>query len=396
LAPRRANSGHHPARAVLALSVAIHFQQETIMPSDITGDPTAYPAGIARTNALLPVGGTESAFSGVSWGAIIAGGIGAAAMAAILMTLGTGLGLIAVSPWPGQGATAETIGIGVIIWSIVVEVAAFGLGGYLAGRLRTKWANLHGDEVYFRDTAHGFVTWALGSLVSVAIMTSVAGHLVRGTAEVGTAGAAAAGGAGLLAMSQSQQASQGGPAQGQAGAGQGMRGNPMDYYIDMLFRPASGQAPGAATGSATGATSTAATTTATGTAATPAPGAIGQPMPGNAPGNDGGPARAEINRIVAKSFVNGEITLSAPDKSYVAQLISQRTGMSQQDAEKRVDDVVTQAKNALDEAKTKAQQAADDARKVGAGLALWSFISMLIGAFVASYAATIGGRHRDL
>jgi hypothetical protein len=76
--------------------------------------------------------------------------------------------------------------------------------------------------------------------------------------------------------------------------------------------------------------------------------------------------------------------------------VAQRTGLSQQDAEKRVDDTVAKAKAAMDEAATKAKQAADAARKAGAGLALWSFIAMLIGAFVASYAATIGGRHRDL
>src|SRR3954454_744835 len=136
------------------------------MSADIAGRTTYIPDPIAA----------ESRFSGVSWAAIVAGGIASAAMAIILMTLGAGLGLIAVSPWPGQGASAQTVGIGVIVWSIVIEVAAFGLGGYLAGRLRTKWANLHGDEVYFRDTAHGFVTWALGTLVSIALITSAAGH----------------------------------------------------------------------------------------------------------------------------------------------------------------------------------------------------------------------------
>src|SRR3954466_6408093 len=145
--------------------------------ADITGAPVyvANPTG------------TESRFSGVSWGAIIAGGVGSAALALILMTLGAGLGLIAISPWPNEGASAETVGIGVIIWSIVIEVAAFGLGGYLAGRLRTKWASLHGDEVYFRDTAHGFVTWALGTLVSIALITAAASHAARTTADVGAA-----------------------------------------------------------------------------------------------------------------------------------------------------------------------------------------------------------------
>src|SRR5438445_141359 len=115
------------------------------MPTDIPAGPSAYPAGRADPT-FAPRLGTESVVSGVSWGAIIAGGITAAAMAMILAILGAGLGLISISPWPGQGASAATVTAGVVIWSIIIEVAAFGLGGYLAGRLRTKWANLHGDE----------------------------------------------------------------------------------------------------------------------------------------------------------------------------------------------------------------------------------------------------------
>jgi hypothetical protein len=106
--------------------------------------------------------------------------------------------------------------------------------------------------------------------------------------------------------------------------------------------------------------------------------------------------RAEIGRIVLNSFKDGQFTLSQTDHAYLGSLIAQRTGLSQQDAEKRLDDVIGQAKAAMDDVANKAKQAADDARKAGAVLALWTFISMLIGAFVASYAATIGGRHRDL
>jgi hypothetical protein len=330
--------------------------------ADITG---------TTTTIIADPTGVESRFSGVSWGAIVAGGVASAAMALILMTLGAGLGLISVSPWPDEGASAETVGIGVIVWSIVIEVAAFGLGGYLAGRLRTKWASIRGDEVYFRDTAHGFVTWALGTLVSIALVTAAASHAARTTAEVG---AAAVGGAGAAAAAT-------GPAM--AGGGDRMpgpmggprRGNPMDYYVDLLFRPA-GAAPAAGTTMGT----TAAPTT----------------MPSGNAASDLSADRAQILHIAAASFKDGTFTLAPEDKTYIAQLVAQRTGLSQQDAEKRVDDTVAKAKAAIDEATTKAKEAADTARKAAAGLALWSFIAMLIGAFVASYAATIGGRHRDL
>jgi hypothetical protein len=354
--------------------------------ADITGNP-AYIGD--------PVG-TESRFSGVSWGAIVAGGVASAAMALILMTLGAGLGLLSVSPWPNEGASAETVGIGVIIWSIIIEVAAFGLGGYLAGRLRTKWANIHGDEVYFRDTAHGFVTWALGTLVSIALITAAASHAARTTADVG---AAAVGGAGAAAAAAGS-AMTAGSDRGGGGAMAGPRGgNPMDYYVDLLFRPA-GAAPasgatgtnGTTTGSTNGGTTNGTTT---GTTPAPAPAASMSTPPAGQAGDENAD-RGQIMHIVATSFKDGNFTLAPEDKTYIAQLIAQRTGMSQQDAEKRVDDTIAKAKAAIDEATTKAKQAADTARKAGAALAMWSFVAMLIGAFVASYAATLGGRHRDL
>src|SRR4051812_4587594 len=273
--------------------------------TDITGSPAYIAAD--------PVG-VESRFSGVSWGAIVAGGVASAAMAIILMTLRAGLGLISVSPWPNEGASAQTVGIGVIVWSIVIEVAAFGLGGYLAGRLRTKWANLHGDEVYFRDTAHGFVTWALGTLVSIALVSAAASHVARTSAEVG---AAAVGGAGAAAVAIGPEAmAPNAMGQNAMGAnpmgGARMRGNPMDYYLDLLFRPANSSG-NAATGTTTGTTAatgtgtTTDTTAATGTAATPAPTTAmptnmpmnGQAMNGQA--NDLGPVRAEVMHIAAAS-----------------------------------------------------------------------------------------------
>jgi hypothetical protein len=347
--------------------------------ADITGAPVY----------IADPTGTESRFSGVSWGAIVAGGVASAALAMILMTLGAGLGLISVSPWPNEGVSAETVGVGVIVWSIIIEVAAFGLGGYLAGRLRTKWANVHGDEVYFRDSAHGFVTWALGTLVGVALVAGAAGHVARGTAEVG---AAVVGGAGAAAAAAGPAMMDG----AQRMAGPGPRGGgPLDYYVDMLFRPAGATPPAGAAPTTTGTTTDGTTGTTTGT--TPAPAATApMTMPTSGSPEELNADRTQILHIAAQSFKDGTITLAPEDKTYIAQLIAQRTGLSQQEAEKRVDDTIAKAKAAMDEAATKAKEAADVARKAAAGLALWSFIAMLFGAFVASYAATIGGRHRDL
>jgi hypothetical protein len=351
--------------------------------TNVTSD-TAYPVG----GAAAAPSRFESSVSAVSWGAIIAGAVGAAAMAMILTILGAGLGLIAVSPWRGEGVSGTTIGIGVIIWSLIIHAVAFGLGGYIAGRLRTKWTNIHGDEVYFRDTAHGFVTWALGSLVSLMLVSSVAGFVARSTAEVGAAaGGAAIAGAGTAAGGMAMSSNEpGGGAMGRGQGGMGSRGNPMDYYIDELFRPAGPPAGGAANagGTATGGAATTGTTT------------PNMPMASGGGQNDMGQVRAEIRRIVAASFKEGQITVSPDDKTYIAGLIAQRTGLSQQDAEKRIDSVVNQAKTAISDAQAKAKQVADDARKAGAGVALWTFVALLLGAFCASFMATIGGRHRDL
>src|SRR6185312_8668571 len=113
--------------------------------------------------------------SGVSWSAIFAGAAAAASLSYILIILGFGLGLSSVSPWTNTGAAATTIGVATIIWLTFTQIVASGMGGYLAGRLRIKWASVHTDEVYFRDTAHGFLSWAVASLVVAAFLASAIG-----------------------------------------------------------------------------------------------------------------------------------------------------------------------------------------------------------------------------
>src|SRR3954451_24815719 len=103
----------------------------------------------------------EPAGSGVSWGAIAAGAIAACAITMLLLAFGTGLGLSVVSPWAGSGVSATTFKIGTGLYLIVIAMLASSIGGYIAGRLRSGWDGVHGDEVYFRDTAHGFIAWAL-------------------------------------------------------------------------------------------------------------------------------------------------------------------------------------------------------------------------------------------
>lgn len=305
----------------------------------------------------LPAAAVNSA-SAVSWGAIFAGAAAAASLALMLLMLGAGLGLTSISPWENQGLAAGTVGIAAIAWLTFTQIVASGMGGYLAGRLRTKWVDTHTNEIYFRDTAHGFLTWAVALLVSAVLLTTTISSLIGGSAKVV---GSVAGGATATAVNN-------------AGEGSSMLSkSSMEYFTRSLFR-ASGSTP-------------AGNSNASGNDVM----AMNQPVPPKAES----PAQlAEVTGIFANSIYSG--ALPKDDLTYVAQLVSQNTGISQQEAEQRVQAVYDKAQANLKEAKDKAQQAADAARKTTSYVTLWSFISLLIGAFVASLCATYGGRQRDL
>lgn len=324
--------------------------------------------------------------SAVSWGAIFAGAAAAAALSLILLILGVGLGLSSVSPWSFEGVSKETFGWSSIIWLTFTALAASGLGGYLAGRLRTKWTQIHGDETYFRDTAHGFVSWAVATLLTAGLLTSaIGGVLGTGAKVAGATAGAAASTAGVAAASAGSAA---------AAAPEG----DLNYWVDSLFRSATnaGQAnpatpppPGAPMDSNVAPPPTPnAGPREIGMAPTP------RPTPGNGPLGDRREVRAEVNRIIVNSLQGDG--LDPADTQYLSQLIARETGMSQAEAQARVTDVQTRMRAALEKAKNTAKQAADDARKAAAYAALWLFITLLVGAFFASLSATWGGRRRDL
>lgn len=278
----------------------------------------------------------ESTVSAVSWAAIIAGAAVAAAFSFALLALGAGLGLVSVSPWSNSNVSVKTFGVLAAAWFIAVQLFSSGVGGYLAGRLRTRWVNTHTDEVFFRDTAHGLLVWAVSAVITVLLLASAASSVIGGTAK---AGATAVEAAGAVA----------GPAVGQAAS---QVTNPNAYFTDMLFR--TDRAPAA---------------------------------------GDQAASTAEAGRIFARALSSGE--LPAADKTYVGQLVASRTGLGQPDAEKRVSDVFDQAKAAAAAVADKAKAVADAARKTGVYVAMWAFISLLVGAFSASFMATVGGHARD-
>ncbi|MEQ1530996.1 MAG: hypothetical protein ABL925_16900 [Methylococcales bacterium] len=305
---------------------------------------------LEHTSAAVLPGSIQTQADAVSWAAIFAGALAIAALALILLMLGLGLGLSSVSPWAYSGVSAATFGVSTILWLTFTQLIASGAGGYLAGRLRTRWLSVHTDEVYFRDTVHGFLAWALAALITATVLTSITGAIINGGLQ---AGASAVGGIGAAAAVKA--------AKPEADNG------PMAYFVDSLFRKYSnaeslGNAPGPID------------------------------MPGFGFRHSDTP---EINRIFLNSLHAGA-ALPAEDLRYVGQRVAEQTKLSQQQAENRVTEVYSKVQLKLHDAEITAKDSADKARKAFAYATLWMFIALLVGAFVASLAATIGGRQRDL
>jgi hypothetical protein len=249
----------------------------------------------------------------------------AAALSLFLLALGVGLGLSSISPWSDQGVSATTFKVGTGIYIVCVAMLSSAVGGYLAGRLRATWAGVHNDEVYFRDTAHGLLAWAFATILGATALAAATTHIVAGAA------------AGLAPAATTAATSQ---------------GQPTDIYVDTLLR----------------------------TEPRPA-GADAQAS--NASGAGVADPRAEVGRLIAPVLRKGG-EVSPADRTYLAKVVAARTGLSQPEAEKRVNDVIVQAK-----------QAADDARKAMAKLMLWLAASMLAGAVASILGATEGGVLRD-
>lgn len=282
---------------------------------------------------------TESPRSAVSWGAVFAGAVIAAAVSSMLLVGGTGLGFLSISPWQQEGASGTTLAVGTIIWLFLCQIIAYGIAGYVAGRLRTKWTDAAADEIYFRDTAHGFLVWALSAVVGFVLLGTTAASLVSGTAKTGAALAQA--GAGTLGAVTERA----GPTRGADEA--------LAYFTDALLRPDN---------------------------------------PANA-GTLPAETRREVSRIMGRSLAQGEVT--EQDQTYLVQIVAQRAGTDENTARQRITQAMDQAKQTAQQAETSIREAADAARKAAAALSLWAFASLLLGAFVASFSATLGGRARD-
>ena len=291
---------------------------------------------------------TESSGSPFSWSAAIAGAFAATAVTFLVVTLGSGIGLSLAWPsWSSPSATALTLGAAV--WLVMAQTFGFATGGYLSSRLRSPAYDGVVDETTFRDAAQGLMVWAIGVVATAALAASLALFSAGATAHVAAAVA--------------------GAASGGRSDGSNSATTPTDYFVDLMFRPRSGETP----------------------AGGPSPGASDDRTvgvggsPGATPTLDA-ELRAEVTRVIVRGITqNG---LDDNDRAYLAQVVSARAGLARDEAERRVAEVDGKAREAV-------KQAADTAAKAGAMLSFWTFMSLLFGGAAATLAGILGGQLRD-
>jgi hypothetical protein len=288
----------------------------------------------------------------VDWAAIFAGSAFALAVSFVLITFGSSLGLSLSSPYEGEGMSASWLAIAAGIWFVWVMINAFGVGGYLAGRMRRRAGDATQGEVEVRDGTHGLMVWATGVLVSTVLAATGAGSLlIAGTAAVGTATEIA-----------TEAASS-------------------DYFANLMLRGGTISAPQAEQSDAgTSAADDAETAVTSGR----------QPARQTTSAVSVEPAvQQQIASIIARSAASGE--LAERDRSYLAQLVAANSDLDETAARARVDEVTAE----IDNARAAVLAAAEKARVAGVIIGFIVAATLLISAAVAFFAAAAGGRHRD-
>jgi hypothetical protein len=303
----------------------------------------------ATTTTVVPV--ETGPFRYLDWGPVILGALGAAAMSVVLLAFGSALGLSVVSPYPYAGISAKGAAILAAVYLALVMVASFAAGGYVAGRMRSPWRTTDETESHFRDGAHGFGVWSIGVLLTAALAASGVGAVAAAAGKATTA-IAAAGTAGAASN----------PALGQLSL------RPTDYAIDRLLAPAPAAAP----------------------ANQEAQAAPGVAQPAATPARR---TRADLEAPMARALAAGLTTpqLDVRDRTYLARVVADQTGMPQAEAEKRVDETYADLKAA----EQKARDAAEAARKTALIAAFLTAATLAIGCAAACAGAALGARHRD-
>lgn len=264
----------------------------------------------------------------------LAGAVAAAVVSLVLLALGAGIGFMAFSPFGGDQESIAGFTVKMAIWMIIMQWFSAAIGGYIAGRLRNKPVETPTDEVFFRDTAHGFLTWAVATLIAATLLAGAMTSVVTGGVK-----AAAAVTIGAVASADKNMEMPHFPAGKQGGQA---------YYIDRMFRS-------------------------------------------GGPDSDGSVRNSvqEASRILLKGVIQGEIP--EEDRQYLAKKVSLETGLTTDQSRVRVETAITD----INTEKQKAVEAAEKARKASGSFSIFTALSMFVGAFIACVAAVMGGRERD-
>jgi hypothetical protein len=266
-------------------------------------DVQTYPSGAG------PIATPGGPLSYIHWGPVIAGAVVAAAVWSVLMGFAAAIGMMIASPSPTWRDTSVWLALLSGLWIIVVTAGSYALGGYLAGRVRSSW-KAHADEVEFRDGAHGLLVWALGVVLSIALLwATAAAHTAVN--NVAATPRESAGAPGFLA-----------------------------YELDRLFRSERRLEP------------------------------VSQDV------------RAEASRILMKG--TGRQEMPSEDRAHLNRVVAGATGLGAPEAERRVIQVLTEARNSTAQA-----------RRSAVVLAFATAAALAAAAAAAWFAAGIGGKHRD-
>ncbi len=284
---------------------------------------------MALAENLAPAASDTNEHSYVDWPAIFAGTVLATAISFVLLTFGSAIGLSLTSAYEGRGMTLFWFAIAAALWVLWVQISSFTAGGYLTGRLRRRNYDATEHESDIRDGSHGLVMWALAVLIGAFVaLTGVSAAVSTATSAASTVAAGAAAGA--------------------AGNADDMMSDGNSLLVDRLLRSTS---------------------------------ATAQPTTAD--------TRGEVTRIIGGALADDE--LQDADRQYLASVVSARSGISQEEAQARVDETWTQAQ----EAKAAAQEAAETARRIGLVAAFLTAASLFASALGAYFGATLGGNHRD-
>jgi len=272
---------------------------------------------------------SDSDHSYIDWPAIIAGTVLATAISFVLMTFGSAIGLTLTSAYEGRGMTLFWFAIAAALWMLWVQISSFMAGGYLTGRMRRRNYDATEYESDIRDGSHGLIMWAVCVLLGALIAFSgVSAVVATATGAASTVAAGAAAGA--------------------AGNADEMLGEGDSLLVDRLLRSTN---------------------------------ATAQPTTAD--------NRGEVGRIIAGALEDDE--LADADRQYLASIVAARSGLTQEEAQARVDETWAQAQ----QARAVAEEAAETARRVGLIAAFLTAASLFASAIGAYFGATLGGNHRD-